>query len=177
MVLNNPIRWMCVAALAAGTGWLESGCANMGYSLGSMLPPDIKTVYVPTVINRTDEPLVDIEVTRAVIEQIQLDGSLKVAGEDDADSVLHIVLTKYQIVPISFEKVRRTAAEEYRIYLTAQVRLTRTADGETVVENPLIQGEATFELQGDLTSSKRIGLPEAANDLGHDIVEQIVEHW
>ena len=39
--------------------------ACVGYRLGSMLPADIKTVYVDPVINQTDEPLIEVETTRA----------------------------------------------------------------------------------------------------------------
>jgi len=174
MKISKSTGALAVAAVAAVVG---SGCANMGYSLGSMLPPAIKTVYIPTVINETDEPLVESEVTRAILEEVQLDGSLEVKNREKADSILQIRLTQYKIVPISFERDRRTAAEEYRIFLTAQILLTRTSNGDVLAEAPFVQGESTFELEGDLTSSKRIGLPEAANDLAHDIVEQIVEYW
>ena len=34
---------------------LAAGCAN--YRLGSTLPPDVRTVYMPTCLNQTDEPL------------------------------------------------------------------------------------------------------------------------
>ena len=153
------------------------GCAHMGYSLGSMLPPDISSVYVPIVDNQTDEPDIESDVTTAVIGFIQRDGSLSISSESEADAVLHIVLQRYEIVPISFESDRRTAAEEYRIYLTASIALIRSADGEIIAESPGVRGESTFELAGDLTSSKLVGLPEAADDLAHDIVEKIVEYW
>jgi hypothetical protein len=45
------------------------------------------------------------------------------------------------------------------------------------MENPRISGESDFVFAGDLTSSKRRALPEAAEDFGHDIVEGVVEAW
>ena len=57
---------------------LSAGCAN--YRLGSMLPADLKTVYVPTRKNETAEPLIEQDVTRAILSQIQMDGSLRVAA-------------------------------------------------------------------------------------------------
>ena len=55
-----------------------TGCAS--YQLGSMLPNDIKTVYVPTFINKTGEPMIESEATQAAIRELQKDGSLKVVG-------------------------------------------------------------------------------------------------
>ena len=170
----------CALGAAAGAAALAvagSGCASMGYSLGSMLPPEIQTVHVPTVVNQTDEPQVAAEVTRAVIDQIQIDGSLKVAAREDADSILQVTLTRYRIVPISYEKTRRTAAEEYRVFISARILLTHAATGDVLAETPFVQGDSTFELQGDMTSSKRLALPEVARDLAHDIVEKVVEYW
>jgi hypothetical protein len=166
-----------VGALLAGcllTGM--TGC--VGYRLGSMLPPDIKTVHVPSFVNETSEPLVDVECTRAVIENIQLDGSLKIAGEDFADTVLTVVVYGYDLKPVAFSKQRqRTRAEEYRLILTARVLLKRRMTGEVVVENPAVRGDATFEVLGNLPQSKRNALPRAADDLAHQIVKRVVEVW
>jgi hypothetical protein len=169
---------LALAAAATAAAAMLSGCAGMGYNLGSMLPPEIRTVYVPTVQNGTDEPQLETETTRAVIDAIQRDGSLHVAGEADADAILHVVLTSYQIVPIAYRRDTRTAAEEYRIYLTAQIGLLQNdGSGAVLAQSPIVRGESTFEMVGDLTSSKRVGLPTAANDLAQKIVEQIVEYW
>lgn len=175
---NNPMAAWAAGMAAIAAALTLTGCASMGYNLGSMLPPDIETVYVPMVQNATTEPQLEAEATRAVIDTIQRDGSLKVAGEAEADAVLHIVLTSYQIVPIAYRRDTRTAAEEYRIYLTAQVALLlNDGSGQVVAQSPAVRGESTFQMVGDLTTSKRLGLPIAAQDLAHDIVETIVEYW
>lgn len=154
-----------------------AGCTQMGYNLGSMLPPDIQSVFVPTFINETDEPQLEIEATQSVIEALQLDGSLSVATEREADAILHAKLIEYRLVPIGYRQDRPTATDEYRIFLTAAFALTRTSDGEVIAQSPRVMGESTFVLEGDLTSAKRLALPDAADDLAHDIVEKIVEYW
>ena len=173
----SHVRYSLVLCLLTVLSTGFAGCARLGYNLGSMLPLDIKTVFVPLLINQTNEPNIEGETTRAVIDFIQRDGSLKIANRDTADARLQVILTRFQIVPIAFDQDRRTAAEEYRMYLTASVRLIRQSNGEILAENPSVRGESTFPLQGDLTKSKSVGLPEAAKDLAHDIVEKIVEYW
>ena len=168
------IRNLLLGAVALMLGF--TGCA--GYRLGSMLPPDIKTVFVPTFVNRTTEPMIEIDTTAAAIRQLQQDGSLKVVGnESEADTVLEVTLTKFELEPLSYSEQEKTTANEYRMRLTATILLRRTVTDEVVVEAPGVQGESTFFVTGDFTTSKQQGMPEAANDLGHSIVEQIVEAW
>lgn len=155
---------------------LLPGCAS--YQLGSMLPDDIKTVYVQTFINKTSEPMIETEATQAAIRELQKDGSLKVVGAPgEADTLLIVTLTNYQLTPLKYETDLKTTADQYRLTLTAQVVLTRRTTDKVVSENPRIQGEADFPIAGDFTTSKKQGLPSAAEDLAHNIVESIVEAW
>ncbi len=142
-----------------------------------MLPPDIRTVHVPTFINETDEPLLEVDTTRSAVRTIQRDGSLRLAGEDEADAVLQVRLVDFEITPIAFDRERRAAAEEYRIYITAHVILMRSGTNEVITEVPRVRGENTFLLTGDLTTSKQAGIPGAADDLAQLIISQLVEAW
>lgn len=155
---------------------LLTGCST--YQLGSMLPEDIKTVYVPTFVNKTTEPLIENEATQAAIREIQKDGSLKVVrSEQEADTILTVTMTDYSLTPLKFDRDLNTTADQYRMTLTVQIMLTRRATDKVVAENPRVQGEADFPISGDFTSSKKQGLPRAAQDLAHNIVETIVETW
>lgn len=168
-------RILLLALGVIGMGLLSSGCA--GYRLGSMLPPDIKTVYVPTFVNKTTEPQLEVDTTQALVEELQRDGSLRVVNEDQADAVLNVTLRRYVIEPVSYRGDSRTSAKEYRIVLNAAIVLTRRGAGTVVVDHPDVRGEYVFPVAGDLTSSKLRGLPSAADDLAHNIVEKVVEVW
>ena len=152
-----------------------TGCA--GYRLGSMLPPDIKSVYVPTFVNRTTEPMIENQTTSETIRKLQEDGSLKVVGKEDADAILEVTLRNYELEPLAYNEQQKTTANEYRIRITAAIVLKRLSNNEIVAEAPFVQGEGTFFVEGDFTSSKQRGLPEAAADLGQRIITQVVEAW
>lgn len=154
---------------------LSAGCAN--YRLGSMLPDDLKTVYVPTCKNETAEPLIEQDVTRAILAQIQMDGSLRVAAEDDADTVLEIALTKFWLDPVAYVAGKSSTANQYRMSIKASFVLRRRADNSVVVDAPSVVGWYDFDFAGDMTSSKNIALRPAAEDLGRRIVGQIVQYW
>lgn len=170
---NNPVLLALISAVSAVT--LLTGCA--GYRLGSMLPPDIRTVYVPTFINKTSEPRAEIEATQRFLEQLQVDGSLRVTSEETADSILFVTLTDYELEPISYTEDRETRANEYRAILTASVVLKKQSTDEVIVSAGSVKGETTFDFLGDIASSKRNAMPDAAQDLAHDLVETIVEQW
>jgi len=154
---------------------LTAGCAN--YRLGSMLPDDLKTVYIPTCKNETAEPLIEQDVTRAILAQIQMDGSLRVASADDADTVLEITLTKFWLDPVAYVTGKSSTANQYRMSIKASFVLRRRADNSVVVDSPSVTGWYDFDFAGDMTSSKNIALRPAAEDLGRRIVSQIVQYW
>ncbi len=154
---------------------LAAGCT--GYQLGTMLPPTVRTVCVPTFVNRTDEPLVEVDATRETITRLQTDASLRVVGKEEADALLKVTLERYTLTPISYSRDRDARPNEYRIILTASFVMTDAGTGEVLAESPNVEGEATVDVVADLASAKRSALPTAARDLAHDLVESIVESW
>ena len=166
-------RFLLVALASAGL--LLNGCA--GYRLGSMLPDDIATVFIPTFINSTTEPQLEVETTRALIAAVQRDGSLRVVNQEQADTVLTVTLKGYNLSPVSYRTDQRRSAREYRITLHASFLMTRRDSGAVVAESPRVIGEGVFPISGDLTTSKIRGLPVAADDLARRIVQQMVEVW
>lgn len=173
--LSKPLGNLVAATLALVTAAALTGCA--GYRLGSMLPPDIRTVYVPTFVNETDEPLLEVVTTRETLREIQLDGSLKIADADRADTVLTVKLKSMTLLPIDFDEDRRAQADEYRVVIEASLALTHALTGEVIAQSGSVSGREEFEVTGDLTTSKDAALPEAARDLAHSIVEAVVEAW
>ena len=166
-----------ITELAAGLSLLlfTTGCT--GYKLGSMLPDDIQTVHVPTFINETEEPNIIGETTRAVKEALQIDGSLQLTSENDADSILEVTIKDYNLTPVSYERTSRTTPNQYRINMNAAIRLVRTDNGQTIVQYPQVRGDAIFDFAADLTTAKQQALPAVSADLAHDIVELVVEYW
>jgi hypothetical protein len=166
---------LLLAGLSAALPLLCGGCA--GYRLGSMLPEGVASLNVPTFVNKTKEPLLEVETTRAAIEEFQKDGSLKVVGELDADAILEVTLSEFRLDPVAYRKDTRTAAKQYRMIVYASIVLKRRSDSTVIMQAPKVRGEAVFDVLGDLSSSKQQVLPIAARDLAHNIVERVVEYW
>ena len=165
-----------LASLAAAALLLASaGCAR--YRLGSMLPADIRTVHMSTCVNQTTEPLIEQDVTASILSQIQMDGSLRLAPEESADTLLEVTLTRFWLDPVAYEKGSSSTANQYRMSLRASFVLYRRADRSVVAESPGLTGWCDFDFAGDMTSSKSVALRPAADDLGRRIVNRIVQHW
>jgi hypothetical protein len=154
---------------------LAAGCAN--YRLGSMLPADVRTVYMPTCVNKTTEPQIEQDVTAAILSQIQMDGSLRVSSKDAADTVLEVTLVRFWLSPVAYEKDEASTVNQYRMSIRASFVLRRRADNTVVAESPGVTGWYDFEFAGDMTSSKNVGLRPTSEDLGRRIVNQIVQYW
>lgn len=153
----------------------SAGCVQ--YRLGSMLPPDVRTVYMPTCDNQTREPLIEQDVTQAILSQIQMDGSLRLAPADSADTVLEITLTQFWLDPVAYVSGESSTANQYRMNIRASFVLYRRADRSVVAQSPSLTGWYDFDFAGDMTSSKAVALRPAAEDLGRRIVNQIVQNW
>ena len=167
------LRPLAVLAIAAAA--LLSGCVE--YRLGSMLPNDVRTVYMPTCVNATSEPLIELDTTRAILSQIQMDGSLRIASEDTADTILDVKLTNFDLDPVGYKSGDSSTVNQYRMRITASFVLFRQSDNSIVAESPSVVGWYDFDFTGDLTSSKAVALGPAANDLGRRIVAAITQYW
>lgn len=169
--MNRTLTATAAALLILWT----AGCAS--YRLGSMLPADVRTVYMPTCVNQTTEPQIEQDVTSAILSQIQTDGSLRVAPEGAADTRLDITLVKFWLDPVAYDKDNSSTANQYRMNIRAAFVLRRNSDNSIVAESPSVTGWYDFDFAGDMTSSKAVALRPAAEDLGRRIVSRIVQYW
>ncbi len=168
-----------VALVCAGLVLLNAGgtgCSWMGYNVGSTLPPGIRSVFVPVFANQTGEPQLEFETTNAAIQEFQKDGTLRVAGKDQADAILEVKITRYDLAPVRYREDQRTTAREYRLTLTADMSFRKLANSE-VLMTKTVTGEATFAVIGDLPTAQRNALPAAAKNLAHYLVRNVVEYW
>ncbi len=77
-------------------------CGYHFSSVGGVVPQGAKSIAIPVFINGTMEPYVDVEVTKAVVEEFLTDGRLKVVSVENADLVLRGRVTKFEMTPLSY---------------------------------------------------------------------------
>ncbi len=168
------MRRSAFIVLGATVMILMAGC--LGYRVGTLLPEDIRTIYVPAFGNKTGERNLEVGATNAVINKLNVDGTLKVVSkEEEADSVLKVTIVDYKLRPVRYRNV--SDPSEYRVTVIVEATLMNQHTGEPLWKNKRLGGESEFVIRGGLPSSERAALPAAFDDLAHDIVEAIVEGW
>ncbi len=154
---------------------LLAGC--MGYQLGNARPAGIETVSLSPIINQTDEPAIELQVTHALRERIQFDGRLKLANAGDLpDGTIEVTLTKYKLTPIAYTDRKRTTPQLYRLRVTGHAVLKRADTGQVIASSDSY-GEATVPFQSDLTSAKRDALPAATAEIAKYMLDDLIEQW
>jgi hypothetical protein len=83
------IRLLVLATLVLGA----AGCSPL--ARGRTLPPSIRSVYVPMIINRTAEPGIDEDLTVAIQEEFLADGRLDVVRERQADATVTVIVKEW----------------------------------------------------------------------------------
>jgi len=81
---------------------LLSSCGYRFTPVGGVVPEDSRTIAVLAFVNDTNEPYVDVEVTKAVVDEFLADGRLKVVSSEVADLVLKGSVTKFDMTPSSY---------------------------------------------------------------------------
>ncbi len=107
---------------------------SCGYALvgrSNFLDPAIKTIEVPSFVNRTTRVELEQRVTQAVGEEFVSRGRLRlVSSSKEADVILRGSIDSFNIFPIAFEQGRAT---RYQITITANIELVDHRNDDKVL--------------------------------------------
>ena len=165
---------------------LIAGC---GYTTKSLLPSNIKTIYVDNLVNKikvTDEasdarmyrgyrPGMELEATRTIRDKYLIDGNLKIAGQETADLILTGELVDFRNEALRYD--RNNDIEEYRVRLVVNLVMKNAKDGKVRWTESSFAGESLYRTSGTLAKSETTAIKEAADDLARRVVERTVEEW
>jgi hypothetical protein len=154
------------------------GLGGCGYSLHGHLPPDIRTVSVPIVVNKTTKPFVETEMTRALADAFATDGRLKLASRDTADAVLEGEVTGYELISIAFDPAANVRL--YRLVVTMNVRFRDMRRNTMLFQQLGLSEKADFRVSGAVSetiSSEEIGLLAATRDIARAVVALAIERF
>ena len=163
-----------------------SGC---GYTARSLLPSNFKSIRVDNFKNEINvaaeqsnlrmyrgyRPGMEIDLTRAVINEFLLDGNLKIAAEANADIMLKGSLTDFNRDALRYDA--NDNVEEYRIKLIVSLELKDLKSGKVVWSEKDFAGETTYRTSGTLAKTEAAAVNDAIKDLARRVVERTVEAW
>jgi len=102
------------------------GCA--GYHVGPVTKRNFNSIAVPVFRNATLHPQVEAQISNAVIQRLQQDGSLRVESEPRADVVLKGSITKYERQALRSLRTDTGSPREYEITITVRIESEPRAD-------------------------------------------------
>jgi len=193
--MENKMRqfFLFLFILAAFAG--IQGCA--GYHTKMSPPAGIKTVYVPTVRNLIPlkdmliyVPGMEVDITNAVIERFNFDGTLKVVSrKEDADAILYINLIRFDQEGTRFTNLE--SVEEYRLFITTDVKLKDNRTDKNLIVEKNFTGKTSYFRQFSQLAKRNAGhqfreplqevlkpaTQRAIQDYAHNVVDLITEAW
>ncbi len=143
------------------------------YSTSDSLPPNLKTLYIPQVVNRTSQFGLNEQLTNDLVKAFVDNGRLKVVNEaDQADLILETILSGYDNKPYSFDP--QQSVQQYQVMITLQVNC------KNVKENNLLwnSGNLAQNSNYDHTSeSEESAQQECLKKLAEDVVTRTLTVW
>lgn len=123
MVIQRRLFITLVAIL------LAMGCGYQMVGKQTHLPPGIHSLAIPTFINQTFEPGIEVPFTQGFLREFIQDRRMKVVGREEADSILEGVIKSFQIYSVSYD--RSGIALEYQTTVILDLTL-RKRNGEVL---------------------------------------------
>lgn len=157
--------------------------SSCGYTTQTVLPRQIKTIYVDTVKNKIEveniysyQPGLEMSITNAVSHRLEIDGNLKVANaREEADAALETNLIAFEQSGLRFTSLERV--EEFRMYIVVAVRLIDLKTGDVIWEESDLSGDAEYYVSDIRSIAREEASQRAVEDLAKNIVDRIVEDW
>jgi outer membrane lipopolysaccharide assembly protein LptE/RlpB len=158
---------------------LLSSCGYRFSSVGGIVPEDAKTIAIPAFINGTAEPYVDVEVTKAVVNEFLTDGRLKVVSAESADLVLKGTVTKFDMTPTAY--TINNYVQSYTVSLAVNVAVDEVKTHKRIWQESGIS--AVFNVSynvsiGDITATKiakETALKSASRDVASTLRSRLLE--
>lgn len=161
---------------------LVIGMSGCGYTRKTVLPRNIKTIFVETVKNKIPvedvyayQQGIEMDITNAVIRRLQMDGNLKVVEQKNADAILKMDLLAYEQEGLRFTQLESVA--EYRLFIVMALKLVDTKSGDILWEEPNFTGDTEYFVSQVTSTAEQKASLSATERLAHNIVDRIVEDW
>ena len=165
------MRWVVRFALASV--FVLSGC----YTLGPVTPTYMKGVHsisVQIFDNKSFEPQVKAVITDTFIKELQTDGTYPITGEDQADAIVHGIITNVLRTQTKAVVGDVLASAEFQITLQIRIEVIRAGTGQALVSKDF-SGQAYFFVGSDLPTQEHQAIPIAAQDCAKQVTAFLTE--
>lgn len=156
-----------------------TGC---GYTKKTVLPQDIKTIYVDTVRNEIPvkmiyayQPGVEMQLTKQIIRDLNVDGRVKVVTREKADAVLETSLIEFIQEGTRFTSLE--SVEQYRLFIVVKMKLINNRTQQVIWQEDNFSGDAEYFVSTLPDMSLQQATEAAIVRLASNVTDRIVEDW
>jgi hypothetical protein len=163
--------------------------AGCGYTTGSLLPAHLKTINIENFTNKiplteevsdrhiykTYRPLLEVDITRAIIDKVLFDGHLKISQKKDADLILQGALVDFKREPTKYGY--DDTIDQYRIAIFVDLKLIDTKSNKVMWTESSFAGSDYYFTTGPQQKSEDAAVSDALDDLARRVAERIVDVW
>jgi len=127
--ITLPLNHTGIVAITFLYLFLLMGCGYQMVGKETHLPPGITSIAIPTFINQTFEPGIEIPFTQGFLREFIQDRRVKVVSRNEADSILEGSIKLFRIYSVSYD--RSGVAQEYQTTVVIDLTLRRK-NGEVI---------------------------------------------
>jgi len=154
-------------------------CGYRFTQVGGVVPEDSRTIAILSFVNNTNEPYVDVEVTKAVVEEFLADGRLKVVSSEAADLVLKGTVTTFDMTPSGY--TTDNYVQSYTVSIKVNVAVEDTRTNKLILKEKGLNSVFVVSYSvtlGDITSTKiakEAALKKASSDVASTLRSRLLE--
>lgn len=167
------------ALLSSGAALNLGGCAadpSQGYSFASTYDESIKSVAVPVFRNETTSRGLELQLTEAVIKELQRRTPWHVAPTDRADTTLVGVITRTELSVLS-DDPQTGLVQEQAVRITISFEWRDNRSGDILVARDNYSASAVFSPSRSVGDRLENGQRGAIQELAQDVISQLRSSW
>jgi len=156
-----------------------SSCGYHAREQASNLPPDLRTIAIPTFANATTTYRVEQVLTSAVVHEFTSRSNYRIVSSPrDADAVLNGTVVAVGISPLTFDsQTGRLSSAQVTVHMSVALV---DHGGKKLYENSNYSFHQQYEVSRELTSffqEQSPALERLSVDFGRALVSNILENY
>ncbi|RMH59309.1 MAG: hypothetical protein D6679_02195 [Candidatus Hydrogenedentota bacterium] len=162
---GHLVRCLVVCCVALGL----FGCETAQVTL----PAYVRSIAIPTFINRTDRPGLELDVTQRVLHEFMSTSEVAVTPDPSkADAVIRGEVYGYRRIPISWDQTNRIV--QYKIQILARVSFEDRL-AKKIAWQEDVDGVTTYSLLATPPETEEQAIFDAADELARDVFFLVFE--
>ncbi len=172
----TTMRMVCLLGVLVSTGLLVSCGAGTGYSNKPLFDPNVRTVAVDILANRTFYRGVEFDVSEALIKEIELRTPYKVVDRAAADTLL-----TGTIISVGQNALSRThdggVPQELQVTVAAGFEWKDQRNGKVLRKRSSVSGTGEYVPSRPVGEPFEIAQHRAAAELAREMVSVMRSDW